>query len=343
MAKWGEGDPRWIVEERADATNVNNWHWTEKNASQWSIDTIKKLFATFHAEDDEFICKGLDVTKCEGEAHANNRKGKLIFFYEWQIEATWSGERKSGDNKTHFTGKVDIPNLSEEYAVHELDISVSCTSTTADGNAIKKFMQTTGIAEIRRKIEEYLQKLKVEYSSNLILPTKSNTKPSATAAVPAAGRSVVEGMKQSDPGLVNTQTKDLSAKEICITEEFFCSPDDLYKVLTIKEFVQAFTRNEAIVEATPNGQYVIFGGNVTGTFIALVPPKEIKMQWRKREWPEGHKTDLSLELAAVDGHTKLTLVQKGVPAYDLENTTDGWRCNFFAAIKQTYGYGGRWF
>lgn len=27
MAKWGHGDPRWIVEERADATNVNNWHW----------------------------------------------------------------------------------------------------------------------------------------------------------------------------------------------------------------------------------------------------------------------------------------------------------------------------
>lgn len=27
MAKWGAGDPRWIVEERPDATNVNNWHW----------------------------------------------------------------------------------------------------------------------------------------------------------------------------------------------------------------------------------------------------------------------------------------------------------------------------
>ena len=23
MAKWGEGDPRWIVEERPDATNVS--------------------------------------------------------------------------------------------------------------------------------------------------------------------------------------------------------------------------------------------------------------------------------------------------------------------------------
>ena len=27
MAKWGEGDPRWIVEDRPDAVNVNNWHW----------------------------------------------------------------------------------------------------------------------------------------------------------------------------------------------------------------------------------------------------------------------------------------------------------------------------
>ena len=43
MAKWGEGDPRWIVEERPDATNVNNWHWTEKNADQWSKAKIKVL------------------------------------------------------------------------------------------------------------------------------------------------------------------------------------------------------------------------------------------------------------------------------------------------------------
>ena len=28
MAKWGEGDPRWIVEEREDGTNADNWHWS---------------------------------------------------------------------------------------------------------------------------------------------------------------------------------------------------------------------------------------------------------------------------------------------------------------------------
>lgn len=47
MAKWGEGDPRWIVEERPDATNVNNWHWTEKNATPWSKERFHRLFKNF--------------------------------------------------------------------------------------------------------------------------------------------------------------------------------------------------------------------------------------------------------------------------------------------------------
>lgn len=47
MAKWGEGDPRWIVEERPDATNVNNWHWTEKNATPWSKERLQQLFVDF--------------------------------------------------------------------------------------------------------------------------------------------------------------------------------------------------------------------------------------------------------------------------------------------------------
>ena len=31
MAKLGEGDDRWIVKEREDGANCNNWHWTTKN------------------------------------------------------------------------------------------------------------------------------------------------------------------------------------------------------------------------------------------------------------------------------------------------------------------------
>ena len=32
-----------------------------------------------------------ELTKIEGEASANNRKAKLIFFYEWELTAKWKG------------------------------------------------------------------------------------------------------------------------------------------------------------------------------------------------------------------------------------------------------------
>lgn len=122
MAKWGEGDPRWIVEERPDATNVNNWHWTEKNATPWSIDRLKELFKNVDVPSDIATLQITDVDKCEGEASANNRKGKLIFFYEWELILKWSGKLKGGTDIEH-KGKVTIPNLSEENNVSEIDVS----------------------------------------------------------------------------------------------------------------------------------------------------------------------------------------------------------------------------
>lgn len=37
MAKWGQGDPRWIVEEREDGTNVNNWHWCGRAGARAAV------------------------------------------------------------------------------------------------------------------------------------------------------------------------------------------------------------------------------------------------------------------------------------------------------------------
>ena len=44
MAVWGKGDARWIVEEREDAKNVNNWHWSEADATISSKKFFKDKF-----------------------------------------------------------------------------------------------------------------------------------------------------------------------------------------------------------------------------------------------------------------------------------------------------------
>ena len=50
-----------------------------------------------------------EVEKIEGEARANNRKGKLIFFYEWEIAVKWKGHANGKDTEVfhhhHAHGK----------------------------------------------------------------------------------------------------------------------------------------------------------------------------------------------------------------------------------------------
>ena len=124
MAKWGEGDPRWIVEERPDATNVNNWHWTEKNADAWSKKKLESLLVNCIIEDPKVGNVVLEeIEKCEGEARANNRKAKLIFFYEWELTLKWKGHVNGKENE--IEGKVEIPNLSEEHEdMNDVDVDI---------------------------------------------------------------------------------------------------------------------------------------------------------------------------------------------------------------------------
>ena len=53
MAKYGEGDKRWIVEERADGTNVHNWHWAERDCLEWSRARLSALLAGLTVLDGE--------------------------------------------------------------------------------------------------------------------------------------------------------------------------------------------------------------------------------------------------------------------------------------------------
>lgn len=159
MAKWGEGDPRWIVEERPDAINVNNWHWTEKNACGWSKSKFKELFKDLKIENDVVKCKVTEIEKSEGEAVANNRKGKLIFFYEWDITLKWKG-KLANDGDKYVTGKINIPNLSEENEINEVDVSFTATETTLEAETIRDVLKQFGVDIIREQLSKYVQGLK---------------------------------------------------------------------------------------------------------------------------------------------------------------------------------------
>lgn len=59
-------------------------------------------------------CEIGDLKHVEGEASCNSRKGKLIFFYEWNLRLSWKGTGGKGDARgggagTGTVGSVLVP------------------------------------------------------------------------------------------------------------------------------------------------------------------------------------------------------------------------------------------
>lgn len=352
MAKWGEGDPRWIVEERADATNVNNWHWTEKNATPWSKDHLRSLLEGLILENDKYHCKIEELTKVEGEASANNRKAKLFFFYEWELKASWTGWAKTGDDADRkIKGTIEIPNLSDEHEANDVDVNIDVTSDSSDtAFAVKNFLCTSGTSKIREKLGLYITNLRNEFSQGMILPSKDSVsdmkaldiKDTKSDQVSANAKKVDKSAPATAPAK-DVQYSSLGVKIPCkslsLTEVFKCSTDEIYRALTDKDMVRAFTQSIAQVDSQKGGRFTLFGGNVMGEFTDLQRGKKIEMRWRFKTWPDEHYSKVVIELSQQADGTELRLSQTGIPTNDFDRTKEGWQNYYWRSIKQTFGFG----
>lgn len=77
MAKIGEGDDRWIVKEREDGKNVNNWHWSETSLTEWARERLEaRLKDVVVREDASGTCKLLCLDSMKGDVTIQSRKQK---------------------------------------------------------------------------------------------------------------------------------------------------------------------------------------------------------------------------------------------------------------------------
>ncbi|KAI7804559.1 putative pancreatic alpha-amylase-like [Triplophysa rosa] len=234
MAKWGEGDPRWIVEERADATNVNNWHWTERDATNWSSEKLKELLMGLRVESDDGMCEITEFSKVEGEASINNRKGKLIFFYEWNLKATWTGTSKSG---IKYKGNIEVPNLSDENDMDDLDISVSLCKDEPE-TTLLSLMRREGADKVRLTLASYVDFLKTEFTQGMILPTANGVTKQQNAQAPVKSNKTQISSSTAAAPPPSTGVKIPTCK-FSLKDTFLTSPDELYRVFLNQEYCKS--------------------------------------------------------------------------------------------------------
>lgn len=176
---------------------------------------------------------------------------------------------------------------------------------------------------IRERLGEYIRQLKQEFAQGLILPTKNSSNNNVSSVTsnsnikaPSKTSSNVSSTTTNKTDTTSTETRDLT-----IEDTFKCSRPELFQTFTDVNRVRAFTQNSVSkYESQQNGQFSLFGDNITGTFLDIVPYDRIEMLWRFKSWPKEHYSHVILRFHDETDETKIVVQQIGVPAQFYDNT-----------------------
>lgn len=346
MAKFGEGDERWIVSERQDGTNVHGWHWQEKDALQWSRERLDALCALEVCDGSatqglKLRCTG--VASCTGEAYVNKRKGKIIPGYEIELKVAYEGSVEAeGKTVAEVKGTVHFPYIADENADEDPEAKVlNAAESPADLRA-KEEMRKIGLPKLYAGIREFVKELAAGG------PGGDAPDPKDGAAKPDAAKDAAKDSKAEKSAKEAYKSAPLSKKAhtIKLTERFYCRPQDVLDCLTDPGRVRHFTQSVADVRPGP-GPFSMFDGNIHGETTEYVPGERLVQKWRFRNWPEGHFSTVTITFREPEpGNTFLELVQENVPEADafgnetvMDTTEMGWKEQIFSRIRSAFGFG----
>ncbi|GIL54820.1 hypothetical protein Vafri_10510 [Volvox africanus] len=156
MAKWGEGDPRWLVEHRDDGKNVNGWHWEEKDRKEWTKARLAELFSDLVLHELEDAAEGepqrLKVERLKeltGDASITTRKGNKRFaVFDLSVALAWEG--MVAGSTTVVKGDIRI---EEVHSTGDEDDYVY--SVTVEGSGAAQAKLRAAVADPAIKVKVY--------------------------------------------------------------------------------------------------------------------------------------------------------------------------------------------
>mmetsp|Transcript_13538 Transcript_13538/g.31158 ORF Transcript_13538/g.31158 Transcript_13538/m.31158 type:complete len:350 (-) Transcript_13538:33-1082(-) len=343
MAKIGEGDPRWIVKDRADGANVNAWHWEEKNCRESFKSKLTSVISeqtVYDGPEGKVVFK--TVEQVEGEICINQRKGRRFLFYDLEnIKVAWEASLGDATAKGSFLiPEVDSVNGVESSYVIETKLG----SEKASVAALNELGKTQGTIALRKFLLDTIRDIEATVAQGA--PKPAAAAPSALAAESKASDAQLAQQLASKQAAQVAKTSRSGTGTITITENFQCRPCDLFVCFTDPQRVSAFTGSRSVVSASEGTPFSMYDGNISGENVTVVQDQQLVQKWRLRGWAEGHFSTVDMSFEASEGGCKFTLKQTNVPEQDAHGndgqvnvTEDGWRRNILNRIKMVFGFG----
>jgi activator of HSP90 ATPase len=326
MAKIGEGDPRWVVREREDGTNVNGWHWSgERDVSAWADMRLRELIGPISSTHSQVT----KVNKVEGDANLYTRKAALKVVYDLRVSGEWASTPEGTKGKFLFELFDDEP-----------DVTATMESSSSSSHGAKSDFETVCIPKIRAACKTFIAELMA--GANLSATDKEKLE-MPTPALKRLTEHAVSDYKRT-PGVdafsSDVQRRENAGKPHEIIDAFRCSAKDLYDAITDRPRLEAVTRAKALSETRPGGMWEVLGGLARGKYVRLEPDSLVVMDWRMKSWDDSDPDcRAELHFTQEDGRTVLKIAIHGLPDSRKSSVEGFWRIQILQAVKVVFGYG----
>ena len=111
------------------------------------------------------------------------------------------------------------------------------------------------------------------------------------------------------------------------------NPHEVYDALMDSRKHSKFTDGKASISRKVGGKFTAYDGYIEGVNLELVPDRKIVQSWRGSDWPEGHYSKATFSLKQVEGGTRLSFTQTGVPDEQYDSISQGWHDFYWKPMK----------
>lgn len=125
----------------------------------------------------------------------------------------------------------------------------------------------------------------------------------------------------------------MKTKTIRQSVTFEASAHEVYEALMDSKKHSMFTGSEVQMSRKVGSKFSVYGGDIQGVNLELVPDQKIVQSWRYSDWPEGHYSKAIFSLKEVSVGMRLNFTQSGVPEEFYDDISQGWRDYYWEPMK----------
>jgi uncharacterized protein YndB with AHSA1/START domain len=106
---------------------------------------------------------------------------------------------------------------------------------------------------------------------------------------------------------------------------------EVWRALTDPKYITAWGGGPAEMDDKVGTDFKIWGGDIHGKNIEVVPQKKLVQDWYGGDWAE--PSIVTFELTSEPDGTRITLSQKNVPDDEFTDISDGWKDYYLGPLK----------